>query len=431
MTKITIRAYNIGFGDCFLLKFPYSNSDGGDRFILIDFGTSSRPKKTKTDLPVKIAKDIKAQCNGHLHAVVVTHRHKDHLSGFSTKRTGIESGDIIASLKPDLVVQPWTEDPELPTDATSPKKIYAEGLNLGLNFVKNIYKRVKFLRNLQDPKNLQLVEEIKFLGRSNIANKSAVDKLIEMAKGDKGEYVHYGSETRLNEILPGVEVHVLGPPTIEQSEEVQKQRSKDATEYWHMQNTIFQSLTPSSVSKDSTPPLFPLFPDVEPISKEKLSPDSIWFADRVKTTHLEQIYSIVRILDRVLNNTSVILLFEFGDKKLLFSGDAQIENWEYALAKPEIRKLLADVNFYKVGHHGSLNATPKILWDLFKNRNEDKDYDNRLICLLSTKKGKHGSFSRGTEVPRGKLLKELKENSNLIDTQEIELGDLYTDINIG
>jgi hypothetical protein len=32
-----------------------------------------------------------------------------------------------------------------------------------------------------------------------------------------------------------------------------------------------------------------------------------------------------------MNNTSVILFFEVGSKKLLFPGDAQIENWSYAL----------------------------------------------------------------------------------------------------
>jgi hypothetical protein len=251
--------------------------------------------------------------------------------------------------------------------------------------------------------------------------------MTKESKFKKGDYVHHGSGTRLNEILPGIKVRVLGPPSIEQSEKVRDQRSKDATEYWHLQNRIVQSLTSSSVSRDS-PPL--LFPNANTISKKDLPPDSIWFANRVKTTYLEQLYSIVRILDEALNNTSIILLFEFGDKKLLFSGDAQIENWEYTLAKPEMRKLLADVNFYKVGHHGSLNATPKTLWGLLKNKNKN-EVDNRLICLLSTKKGKHGSFSRGTEVPRSKLLKELKENSTLIDTQDIKPGDLYTDINIG
>ena len=40
---------------------------------------------------------------------------------------------------------------------------------------------------------------------------------------------------------------------------------------------------------------------------------------------------IVRAMDGALNNTSVILLMQVGKKKFLFPGDAQWENWEYAL----------------------------------------------------------------------------------------------------
>jgi hypothetical protein len=60
------------------------------------------------------------------------------------------------------------------------------------------------------------------------------------------------------------------------------------------------------------------------------------------------------------------------DNKLLFPGDAQIENWAYALSEPTdlhgMKKLLADVDLYKVGNHGSRNATPRTLWDGFKHK---------------------------------------------------------------
>ena len=107
---------------------------------------------------------------------------------------------------------------------------------------------------------------------------------------------------------------------------------------------------------------------------------------------------LVRDLDSVMNDTSVILLLEIGDRKLLFPGDAQIENWSFALENADWKKKLADVNLYKVGHHGSLNATPKSLWALF-NRKGDVNTNNRLETLCSTKGGKHGSAKAGTEVP--------------------------------
>jgi hypothetical protein len=118
-----------------------------------------------------------------------------------------------------------------------------------------------------------------------------------------------------------------------------------------------------------------------------------------------------------MNNTSLILLFTIGSKRLLFSGDAQIENWEYALKVAKEKKKnvkdLAGVTVYKVGHHGSLNATPKTLWNGFKKKGKG------LETLLSTKRGKHGHVSSGTEVPRKLLEDALENDSKLHSTLEL------------
>jgi hypothetical protein len=134
----------------------------------------------------------------------------------------------------------------------------------------------------------------------------------------------------------------------------------------------------------------------------------------------------VRMLDQEMNNTSVILLFQVGKKKLLFPGDAQIENWQYALGQKKYQSLLTSVNLYKVGHHGSLNATPKSLWKLFKNKSEGKAA-NRLLSLMSTMEGKHGSVYSETEVPRAKLVRELRRQSDLFTTQQLKGKDFFHD----
>jgi len=120
-----------------------------------------------------------------------------------------------------------------------------------------------------------------------------------------------------------------------------------------------------------------------------------------------------------MNNTSVILLLEAGKRKILLPGDAQIENWAYALGNPTWRKLLEDVSLYKVGHHGSLNATPKPLWALFKHRGGPETSD-RLQALCSTRAGKHGSRKSGTEVPRKVLVQQLEKNSRFISSESAE-----------
>jgi hypothetical protein len=70
-------------------------------------------------------------------------------------------------------------------------------------------------------------------------------------------------------------------------------------------------------------------------------------------------------LDSYTNNTSLVLAFELPDRKevLLFVGDAQVGNWQswadVKFADPSLTAaaLLSRTVFYKVGHHGSHNAT--------------------------------------------------------------------------
>jgi beta-lactamase superfamily II metal-dependent hydrolase len=54
-----------------------------------------------------------------------------------------------------------------------------------------------------------------------------------------------------------------------------------------------------------------------------------------------------------------MMMFKIGKAFLFFPGDAQHGTWQSALKDNEWRQLLTKTNFYKVGHHGSHNATPK------------------------------------------------------------------------
>jgi len=149
-----------------------------------------------------------------------------------------------------------------------------------------------------------------------------------------------------------------------------------------------------------------------------------WLIFHSRAARSTQLLQIVRVLDDAMNNTSVILVMEVNGKRLLFPGDAQIENWQYALGRADAKKLLGGVNFYKVGHHGSRNATPKSLWALFKNRSKTKSA-GRLQSLMSTMAGKHGSVDKKSEVPRKTLVNALKEETDLYTTQDLGTKTLY------
>ncbi|MCS7023754.1 MAG: MBL fold metallo-hydrolase [Bryobacteraceae bacterium] len=423
--KITLYVYNVGFGDCFLLCFHYQR--GGDRYVLIDFGTTAAPKGFSKErgsrLLADIAEDIRIRCGkAGLTAVVATHRHRDHISGFATSKDGKGPGDIIRNLKPKVVIQPWTEDPKAPVDALSP--------------VQDPGRAQAFLQSLQDmqrvaeaivqaaaPSNRswlgkELRSRLAFLGEDNLANESAVKNLMTM--GLKQYYVYFQSRSGLERLLPGVKVHVLGPPTLRQSDAIRSQRSRDPDEFWHFHRYWgFQARAAEHEMR-----AVKLF-QAETLSVENAPVEMRWFCHRVRAIRGEQLLNIVRELDRQLNNTSLILLFETGGKRLLFPGDAQIENWSYALEKLHEEgklDLLAGVDLYKVGHHGSLNATPKSLWSLFEKRGGE-DKPERLKTVLSTLPGKHGSERTGTEVPRKKLVEALRQESELFSTNAMKVRD--------
>jgi len=437
---VTVRGYQVGFGDCFLLTFHYAEI--GDRHVLIDFGSTGAPRGFG-DLKA-VAESIAEECGHKLHAVMATHRHKDHISGFATD--GGAPGSIIAGCHPEVVIQPWTEDPDAQPDAleatveaTGPKQLTRALLDMHevaravLDEAPRLVTLLEEGDDLDDdepehegeaapgeeplagpaPRRISpLLKRLQFMGDNNLPNRSAIDNLAKMGK--RHVYVHTGSRSGLEWLLPGVKVTVLGPPTLAQTETIRVQRQRDEAEFWH-----FQARANGLAANPDARPLFPGAPVLEPRERPKWSR---WLLPRLRKIRGEQLREIVRVLDKAMNNTSVILLFEVGKQKLLFPGDAQIENWRYALGQKRFQKLLEGVTFYKVGHHGSLNATPKSLWNGFSRRSP-KERPGRLHTMVSTMKGKHGDSRRSTEVPRKTLMAALESESHLLDTERIRVRD--------
>jgi hypothetical protein len=206
--SVTIRTYNVGFGDCFLMSFQYIVSS--ERQVLIDFGSTGFPAGVPNTRMMDIANNIKERTKGKLHAVVATHRHKDHISGFETKQGGKGTGDVVRSLKPNLVVQPWTEDPDLKPNATGPKssqkQIVRKLGRMGLDTPKHVAALSRMhgiAQQMLNASNLPKVfkGELSFLGETNLANPNAVKNLMTMAKNS---YVHCGSSATVEGPLSGV-----------------------------------------------------------------------------------------------------------------------------------------------------------------------------------------------------------------------------------
>jgi hypothetical protein len=417
-TQVRIRSYNVGFGDCFLLTFTYAGR-AQPRSVMIDFGSTKQSASGPPGEMLEIAERIQEDCGGKLQMLVATHRHADHISGFAGK-----PGAVIASLDPDLVVQPWTEDPDIDPEARAPAAAggggahQARAMALQLSAMQTLAAQA-----LAEAPKLRasgaitkaLADQIHFLGETNLKNAESVRNLATMGKDHV--YASFGTKLAVSRLLPGIRVDVLGPPTLEQSSAISHQASTDAEEFWHLAARRFDGEEGGGAE---------VFPGAA--TARRIPQEARWLIPQVDQMRGEEMLAIVRSLDGVLNNTSVILLFEVGDSRLLFPGDAQLENWSYALHECEdaaaIRERLADARFYKVGHHGSLNATPKSLWNGFKHRDAQPGPE-RLATMVSTAAGKHGSVARGTEVPRRVLIEELTKMSDLHNTQSLTHRDVF------
>jgi hypothetical protein len=90
----------------------------------------------------------------------------------------------------------------------------------------------------------------------------------------------------------------------------------------------------------------------------------------------------------------------------------------------EGKRVLGNLAFYKVGHHGSTNATPITAVEAM---------GGTFAAMCSTQADTYGNVDKGTEVPRNPLLTALAKKSTLVRSdspeaqEKFEIHDLYVD----
>lgn len=341
--KLLVRAYNVGVGDCIYVRIP----EGDDGFhILIDCGKkgSADPLYTAIKhMAEEMLPDAGTPGKKRLDLVVVTHRHEDHIKGFDTglfENIEIENIWLSAAMNEE---HPQAEKTlELHNFAAAAMQdIEARGLALS--------PEMQLLASLYGVRNNEAME--------------ALRTILPEKNGIQPHYVHAGMSSHdLGLSLDETIIHVLGP-------------EKDIDGYY-LGKEAEESLRGLQDNRAS------FAEQSVPVSESKSLNISESDFRLLQTRLLSNALAFAMNDSSIQNNTSVVLLIEWRNRRLLFVGDAEWHG-EYREGKHNgswnvmwhERKdhLLQPLDFLKIGHHGSINATP---------RRADKDPDYEVNVIL-------------------------------------------------
>lgn len=396
---VVVRMYRIGHGDCFLLAFPTDNV-AAPTYVLIDCGYKPGSSQFINTTAKDVTKSIREATGGHIHVAVITHEHQDHVNAISeTNFKNITIGEAWFA---------WTEDPadDLANDLRTTYKDKLIGLLAARNRLqadgdtKTVAKIDRFLAfefgGEEEAFDAAAARTLLSAAANpeNSKNKQSM-KLIKTRATAGPRFLRPHEECRVLPGVDGVRVFVLGPPRDEKAlksldpegeEEFHLAAASPAGHFGAAARAAEAGTTPRSPFaaryclpwKDA--PGDPASPyaafltahygkdgDAPAGSSKPLEAPSNAPWRRIDRDWLYSVEQLALDMNDYTNNASLVLAFELrrGGKVLLFAADAQRGNW-LSWSKKQwtegdrtvtAKDLLARTVLYKVGHHGSHNAT--------------------------------------------------------------------------
>jgi len=447
---IRVRMYRVGFGDFFLITCL--NANAKPLHIVVDCGVFRGTSQTGDLKSIEAAVANMAQTtDGQVALIIMTHRHADHIAGFA------RCADTFKQLTVGGVWMPIWESEYEPTAVKFQAELMRTTLGLRQHFTafgatasEAQHTARKYMENATGELDMAS-------GAAKGSNAVALDLLKHGFAGVTPKYYKAKDTAELPQVLvdAGLECEILGPPPV---------ADLDLMKLMDLQKNVGQYLSNNDGEEPSSCAPFGSEWEVDPANaptegeNECYIPESFreWVQDPCRRSWepvtrdealrardnmeraLKQSQPIAALtaakqLNAFLNNQSLVVLFSFKGKKLLFVGDAQAGNWEHWLFETDTpdkkasgpigkgaRQILTSLNFYKVGHHGSGNATPKAAVEMMGAQ------EHKFAAMCSTEAGVYGTEdpddpTKGTEVPRGTLIEKLASESALVRSDQIEI----------
>ena len=360
MSKLTVRAYNVLFGDAVLVSVPDRDPQTGietERHILIDVGNVLAGEGGRDDVFMPVVADIRRRLNGRpLDLYVMTHEHMDHIQGLPyAAKKGVELEVDYSWLTASSGPGYYTRYPEARS-----KRLMLESAYFAIerHLMANPGASTPWFSALM-------------LNNNPYRTKSCVEYLSKLA-GKHTRYVHRRTKLRRGVHHPFREaaLKILAP-------------EQDTSAYYGKLRPL---VVPEAEEGAASPP-----PD-------RLSApagvDAAAF-QRLMDSWDAGISSSALAIDKAANNTSVVFVLAWRGWRLLFAGDAEQRSWQM-MARADV---LEPVHFLKVGHHGSHNATPAdpILDRILPVKNTT---GRARTALVSTCGGTYGGVPHGPTLAR-------------------------------
>jgi beta-lactamase superfamily II metal-dependent hydrolase len=332
---LTVRLYNVRFGDALLVTVPDRDPQTGvtaTRRILVDVGNAPRVAGSGEggdDVVFEpVLSDILGVLDGQpIDLYVMTHEHLDHAQGLfyaATKLPQLDLANRFAAshvwLTASAHPQYYDTHPEARKKKLDHDAMYARlAAYLPLHPAVASRGMLEILANNDPTKTGQCVDFLRTLSPQRTA------------------YVSRGMDLAGTHPFREAALSVWAP-------------EEDTSEYYGTFEPLDAGAVPLPAAAEPGGPSARRAPA---LANPPAGVDVGAFL-RLQEARRGGIADNLLAIDRAANNTSIVFALEWRGWRLLFAGDAEIRSWK-TMAREQV---LRPVHFLKVSHHGSHNGTP-------------------------------------------------------------------------